>query len=806
MDPIAGETRPAAVALAQGSFDRDDVARLDRRGSERLGTDDRPHDARAVVDVDAEAIGERVRATDDGASDGDASPFVRLGRLARLDRDGSRDRAALAERDVGLGDPEDPLVIPGAERARHEDGRARRVAPTHRGIEIEADPSALVLDERGSARLQRAERRRQDPRDRDDRVIGQCPGLRDRHRNGCGVGSGSESGSGDRSRRHDRGRRGRRGDGAGSGSGWASGSGAGRRRRDSGRRASGVGAAPDGTGGADIACGDGLAWTIQSATFTFVSVVLPAEPPGSRSRLEPAAGAGAGAPSTNALVASPHPTASITSPPTTRRAIAPPVAANPLEYVRSAPGANRPAAFAMSTRRPGWSEVGARPGRLPRDGRSRMTSRRRPRGRRDRPWTRPGWRSRRTRPRPMPRLSGPRRPRGRDRPGDIGRRTGAGPDPGPEWDQDQDEDESDESRAAGRDPWLTSRRDTGRRVVSRPVVAVALIDGSSGLHIRSSGAHPVRCRSRPSRVDRQSAPARGQDRRDRGPRQEDRSRRSAPPPSSRDRRGGRDHRSRGRRAVVRPPVPQPARPPSPRCPPRPDGSRWARPSARRSIPSTCARTSPRCPGWSPTPTALWVPILITVVGGIAVARHQRLGARSPISCSTTSSGRRPSVACSSPASSRRGRAGCWPDRRLRLGGLVNALLVTFVPLAIFSTAPDPAQAQRVHRVRVPAVAGLRCAVRVGRGLVSPVPAALEPEPRPARRGEEGQTTASRARPARIRRPALAADGRGGINARSTSAEPPHPRMAELADAGGPSGPAGLGGHLGERPDRRGRPR
>ena len=49
----------------------------------------------------------------------------------------------------------------------------------------------------------------------------------------------------------------------------------------------------------------------KSAAFTFVSVPLPADPPGSRSRLDPAGGAGAAVPSTNAFVASPHATASI---------------------------------------------------------------------------------------------------------------------------------------------------------------------------------------------------------------------------------------------------------------------------------------------------------------------------------------------------------------------------------------------------------------------------------------------------------------------------------------------------------------
>ncbi len=67
-----------------------------------------------------------------------------------------------------------------------------------------------------------------------------------------------------------------------------------------------------------------------------MSEPLPAEPPGLRSRLDPADGADAAVLSTNAFVASPQPIASIAAPPTTRSATAPPVAAKPPEYVASA--------------------------------------------------------------------------------------------------------------------------------------------------------------------------------------------------------------------------------------------------------------------------------------------------------------------------------------------------------------------------------------------------------------------------------------------------------------------------------------
>jgi hypothetical protein len=118
--------------------------------------------------------------------------------------------------------------------------------------------------------------------------------------------------------------------------------------------ADGVGLGPGaGTGGADSDCGFGDAWPNQSATLLFVSMVLPARPPGRRSRLEDAAGAAAAVPSTNAFVASPQPSESIGVPPIVRMTTAPPVAANPPLYVRSATGAKIPDVFAIRRCLPG---------------------------------------------------------------------------------------------------------------------------------------------------------------------------------------------------------------------------------------------------------------------------------------------------------------------------------------------------------------------------------------------------------------------------------------------------------------------
>src|SRR6476661_7712659 len=122
----------------------------------------------------------------------------------------------------------------------------------------------------------------------------------------------------------------------------------------------GIGVAPPpGTAGAARPCGDGAPWTNQSVALSFVSVPLPARPPGERSMLDPAGGAETAVPSTNELLASPQPTASIAVPPTGRSAIAPPVAANPLEYVASATAAYTPTEFAIRTRLPGPRMVSA---------------------------------------------------------------------------------------------------------------------------------------------------------------------------------------------------------------------------------------------------------------------------------------------------------------------------------------------------------------------------------------------------------------------------------------------------------------
>ena len=115
----------------------------------------------------------------------------------------------------------------------------------------------------------------------------------------------------------------------------------------------GPGVAPgDGMSGEARFCGPGDALANQSIELSLVSDAFPAFPPGRRSRLDDAGGAGATVPSTKAFVASPHPIASTTAPPTTRSATAPPVAAKPPVKEASPRPTNEPAPLTTRIRWP----------------------------------------------------------------------------------------------------------------------------------------------------------------------------------------------------------------------------------------------------------------------------------------------------------------------------------------------------------------------------------------------------------------------------------------------------------------------
>ena len=310
-----------------------------------------------------------------------------------------------------------------------------------------------------------------------------------------------------------------------------------------------------------------------------------------------------------------------------------------------------------------------------------------------------------------------------------------------------------------------------RTVVAVPVTGHVSVAACTTAHRM---VHPVRCPPRPSRRDRRvRRPPEARTGETVGPRQEDRSRRSAPPPPSRDRRGedGTPEPSRRRRPTASGSHRKGTRPkPAMSSAGRPH-LRWARPSGSRSTRSTSAPTSPRCRGSSPTPRRCGSRSLITVVGTRIVGRGASDTIRAAITCLmyqyfVRAAGHRRRVHRRLPGAA--SQLAARPDRRPRRRPSSNALLVTFVPLAIFATAPDPAQTQRVHRHRVPALADLRRPVRLGRRVVPPVPAAVEPEPRQARRGqEEGERRQVANRPARTRRPAPAA---GRSRSRASRAE------------------------------------
>ena len=185
--------------------------------------------------------------------------------------------------------------------------------------------------------------------------------------------------------------------------------------------------------------------------------------------------------------------------------------------------------------------------------------------------------------------------------------------------------------------------------------------------------------------------------------------------------------------------------------------------------------------WLVTHTyALWVPIAITVVGGIAVAVAN--DPRSITSLMYEYFVRPPAIGGVFIAGFLAPRASWLLGLIVGLvSALVNALLVTFVPARDLLDRPGRGPGAGVHRDGLPALADLRGAVRLGCRVVSPVPAAVEPEPRPASRGEEEgerrQVAYGRQGP-EGRRPPLTSCGA----AASGSAQPAHPRVTQLSHA------------------------
>ena len=286
----------------------------------------------------------------------------------------------------------------GGRRRRRCSGRSGRSA-TGSATGVGSGVGAGVGSGVGGRRLRRGcrvgGRRRRRVRSRGGRRVRVGSGGRARV-DGVGVGSGARGAGRVRPRGGlvGLGRRRGRGGGVGEASGVGSGGGV----------PVGTGA---GTGGAARFWGFGEAWTKKSATLSFVSLVLPAMPPGRRSRLEPAAGAGAARALDEAV-----------------RGVAPPErvdrrAADRPQDDRPARG-GKPAAVGRVGDRgedpSRWRSGGAGPARgaartsrPPSGSRSRRwTSHTRARGRRGRRQRARRSRSRRTRPTPKRHPSGPR--------------------------------------------------------------------------------------------------------------------------------------------------------------------------------------------------------------------------------------------------------------------------------------------------------------------------------------------------------------------------------------------------------------
>ncbi len=157
VQPVPGGAGPAAVALAERSDGRDQVARLDDLSGKRIGTHDDPRRPGSVVDEQAEAIRERRGRLGHRARQLEAKPLVRLASLAGHHRHRRRKVARTEDLNVREGDPQDSLGIPAVDRAGSADpgpgGEERR-----RGrVEVHADAAGLVLEEAATGTVDRPE-------------------------------------------------------------------------------------------------------------------------------------------------------------------------------------------------------------------------------------------------------------------------------------------------------------------------------------------------------------------------------------------------------------------------------------------------------------------------------------------------------------------------------------------------------------------------------------------------------------------------------------------------------------------------
>src|SRR4029079_10596407 len=108
VNAVTGRAGSRAVTLSQRSADGQYAAGLDRPTVERRRTDDRSYRAAAVIDGDAETVGELVGRRGHGAADLDAATLVDLTGGSGVDRLDSRQRGVGPPDEIPFGDAQRP--------------------------------------------------------------------------------------------------------------------------------------------------------------------------------------------------------------------------------------------------------------------------------------------------------------------------------------------------------------------------------------------------------------------------------------------------------------------------------------------------------------------------------------------------------------------------------------------------------------------------------------------------------------------------------------------------------------------------
>ena len=180
VEPVAGEARAAAVALAERPDRGDDVAGPDARAGPRGVADHEPERPAPVVDRDAEPVAQRVRGGGHRARYDQPRALERLAGLTGRRRKRSRQRLEPVGDDARRGRREDTQAEVARRRTGDLDDRSGLERRRERGVEADRDPAGRVLDEADPRRFDRPERRRERSADRGRGAVGQGPGVRDR--------------------------------------------------------------------------------------------------------------------------------------------------------------------------------------------------------------------------------------------------------------------------------------------------------------------------------------------------------------------------------------------------------------------------------------------------------------------------------------------------------------------------------------------------------------------------------------------------------------------------------------------------